>query len=62
LALREKGFIRDEHFSFAGKTDSGVTSEKSIRSKDGSDTGDGEDFRGQMRTNNTGESTNDVAE
>src|ERR1035437_1519298 len=49
-----KRFMSDEHF-----TVDGTLIQKSFRSKDGSDDGDGTGFRGQKRSNQTHESTTD---
>jgi transposase len=50
--------LSDEHFSIDGTLIEAWASHKSFKSKDGSD-GDGEDFHGQKRTNDTHQSTTD---
>ena len=55
-----KRFMSDEHFTVDGTLIQAWASQRSFRSKDGSDEGDGGDFRGQKRTNKTHESTTDV--
>src|ERR1039458_10334310 len=55
-----KRFMSDEHFTVDGTLIQAWASQKSFRSKDGSDDGDGTDFRGQSRTNKTHESTSDA--
>ena len=57
---RAKKFMSDEHFTVDGTLIQAWASQKSFRSKDGSDSGDGGDFRGQQRTNQTHESTTDT--
>ncbi len=54
-----KRFMSDEHFTVDGTLIQAWASQKSFRSKDGSDDGDGGDFHGQKRTNQTHESTSD---
>jgi len=54
-----KRFMSDEHFTVDGTLIQAWASQKSFRSKDGSDDGDGTDFRGQKRSNKTPESTTD---
>src|SRR6201987_4872138 len=54
-----KKFMCDEHFTVDGTLIQAWASQKSFRSKDGSDDGDGTDFRGQNRSNQTHESTTD---
>ena len=54
-----KRFMSDEHFTVDGTLIQAWASQKSFRSKDGSDDGDGTDFRGQKRSNQTHESTTD---
>jgi IS5 family transposase len=51
--------MSDEHFTVDGTLIQAWASQKSFRSKDGSDDGDGTDFRGQKRSNQTHESTTD---
>jgi transposase len=58
--LRAKKFMSDEHFTVDGTLIQAWTSQKSFRAKDGSDDGDGADFRGQKRSNKTHESTTDA--
>jgi transposase len=53
-------FMSDEHFTVDGTLIQAWASQKSFRSKDGSDDGDGEDFHGQKRSNKTHESTTDA--
>ena len=55
-----KRFMSDEHFTVGGTLIQAWASQKSFRSKDGSDDGDGTDFRGQSRSNKTHESTSDA--
>ncbi len=54
-----KKFMSDEHFTVDGTLIQAWASQKSFRSKDGSDDGDGGDFHGQKRSNKTHESTTD---
>ncbi len=54
-----KRFMSDDHFTVDGTLIQAWASQKSFRSKDDSDDGDGTDFRGQKRTNKTHESTTD---
>lgn len=53
-----KRFMSDEHFTVDGTLIQAWASQKSFRKKDGSD-GDGTNFHGQRRTNETHESTTD---
>jgi transposase len=53
-----KRFMSDEHFTVDGTLIQAWASQKSFRKKDGSD-GDGTNFHGQKRTNETHESTTD---
>ncbi len=53
-----KRFMSDEHFTVDGTLIQAWASQKSFRKKDGSD-GDGTDFHGQQRKNETHESTTD---
>jgi len=53
-----KRFMSDEHFTVDGTLIQAWASQKSFRKKDGSD-GDGTNFHGQQRTNETHESTTD---
>jgi transposase len=55
-----KQFMSGEHFTVDGTLIQAWASQKSFRSKDGSDDGDGGDFRGQSRSNKTHESTTDA--
>jgi transposase len=48
-----KKFMSDEHFTVDGTLIQAWASQKSFRSKDGSDDDDGTDFRGQKRSNDT---------
>src|SRR5216684_556565 len=54
-----KRFMSDEHFTVDGTLIQAWASHKSFRAKDGSDDGDGSDFHGQKRSNDTHESTTD---
>src|ERR1700741_467591 len=54
-----KRFMSDEHFTVDGTLIQAWASQKSFRSKDGSDDDDGSNFRGQKRTNQTHASTTD---
>jgi hypothetical protein len=58
--LRAKKFMSDEHFTVDGTLIQAWASQKSFRSKDGSDDSDGADFHGQKRSNKTHESTTDT--
>ena len=58
--VRAKKFMSDEHFTVDGTLIQAWASQKSFRAKDGSDDGDGADFRGQKRSNKTHESTTDA--
>jgi transposase len=51
--------LSDEHFSVDGTLVEAWASHKSFRPKDGSDDGDGSDFHGQKRKNDTHQSTTD---
>ena len=53
-----KRFMSDEHFTVDGTLIQAWASQKSLRRKDGSD-GDGTNFHGQQRSNETHESTTD---
>jgi Transposase DDE domain/Serpin (serine protease inhibitor) len=53
-------FMSDEHFTVDGTLIQAWASQKSFRSKDGSDDGDGANFHGQKRSNETHESTTDA--
>lgn len=54
-----KPLLSDEHFSVDGTLVEAWAGQKSFRPKDGSDNGDGQDFHGQKRRNDTHESTTD---
>jgi hypothetical protein len=53
-----KRLLSDEHFSVAGTLLEAWASQRSFRPKDSSD-GDGSDFHGQTRKNDTHQSTTD---
>jgi transposase len=52
-------FMSDEHFTVDGTLIQAWASQKSFRKKDGSDDGDGSNFHGQQRKNDTHVSTTD---
>ena len=52
-------FMSDEHFTVDGTLIQAWASQKSFRSKDSGGDGDGSDFRGQKRSNDTHQSTTD---
>ena len=54
-----KRFMSDEHFTVDGTLIQAWASQKSFRKKDGSDDGDGTNFHGQKRSNETHQSTTD---
>ena len=54
-----KRFMSDEHFTVDGTLIQAWASQKSFRKKDGSDDGDGANFHGQKRSNETHASTTD---
>jgi IS5 family transposase len=54
-----KPLLSDEHFSVDGTLIEAWASQKSFRRKDGSDDGDGANFHGQKRKNDTHASTSD---
>jgi transposase len=54
-----KPLLSDEHFSVDGTLIEAWASHKSFRPKDGRDDGDGSDFHGQTRKNDTHQSTTD---
>lgn len=54
-----KPLLSDEHFSVDGTLIEAWASHKSFKPKDGSDPGDGGQFRGQKRKNDTHQSTTD---
>lgn len=56
-----KKFMSDEHFTVDGTLIQAWASQKSYRSKDGSDDSDGTNFHGQTRSNDTHQSTTDPA-
>jgi transposase len=55
-----KRFMSDEHFTVDGTLIQAWASQKSFRAKDSSDDGDGTNFHGQSRSNETHESTIDA--
>jgi hypothetical protein len=57
--LGAKRFMSDEHFTVDGTRLQAWASQKSFRSKDGSDDGDGRDFHGRKRSNQTHASSTD---
>jgi transposase len=59
LLARLRDLVSDEHFSVDGTLLEAWASHKSFRPKDGGDDGDGSDFRGQTRRNDTHASTTD---
>jgi transposase len=56
---RAKGLMSDEHFTVDGTLIEAWASQKSFQRKDGKTGGDGTNFRGQTRTNDTRASTTD---
>ena len=56
---RAKPYMSDDHFTVDGTLIQAWASQKSFRPKDGSDDGDGTNFHGQKRSNETHESTTD---
>jgi transposase len=56
---RENRLLSNEHFTVDGTLIDAWAGHKSFRPKDGSDDGDGENFHGQKRTNDTHASTTD---
>ena len=56
---RARPFMSDDHFTVDGTLIQAWASQKSFRAKDGSDDGDGTNFHGQKRSNETHESTTD---
>jgi transposase len=56
---QSRKFMSDEHFTVDGTLIQAWASQKSFRKKDGSDDGDGSNFHGQQRKNDTHESTTD---
>jgi transposase len=59
LVARLQELVSDEHFSVDGTLLEAWASHKSFRPKNGDDDGDGSDFRGQSRSNDTHASTTD---
>jgi transposase len=59
LLARLKELVSDEHFSVDGTLLEAWASHRSFRPKDGDDDGDGGDFHGQKRSNDTHASTTD---
>lgn len=58
---RARDLMSDEHFTVDGTRIEAWASQKSFHRKDGGTDGDGRDFRGQSRTNDTHASTTDPA-
>jgi len=56
---RAKPYMSDDHFTVDGTLIQAWASQKSFHPKDGSDDGDGSNFHGQKRSNETHESTTD---
>jgi transposase len=56
---RAQGLMSDEHFTVDGTLIEAWASQKSFQPKDGPPAGDGRDFRGQQRRNDTHASTTD---
>jgi transposase len=56
---RARPFMSDDHFTVDGTLIQAWASQKSFRAKDGSDGGDGTNFHGQKRSNDTHESSTD---
>jgi len=56
---RAQGLMSDEHFTVDGTLIEAWASQKSFQRKDGGSDGDGRDFRGQSRKNDTHASTTD---
>jgi transposase len=59
VADRARGLMSDEHFTVDGTLIEAWASQKSFQRKDGDTDGDGGNFRGQRRTNNTHASRTD---
>lgn len=59
LLARVRDLVSDEHFSVDGTLLEAWASHKSFRPKGGHDDGDGDDFRGHKRSNDTHASTTD---
>jgi hypothetical protein len=60
VSKQAKRFMSNEHFTVDGTLIRAWASQKSFRSKDGSDDGDGTNFHGQKRSNKTHTSTTDL--
>jgi hypothetical protein len=56
---RAKDLMSDEHFTIDGTLIEAWASQKSFQKEDGDTDGDGRDFRGESRTNDTHASTTD---
>jgi len=59
VVARAQGLMSDEHFTVDGTLIEAWASQKSFQRKDGDTDGDGRDFRGQTRKNDTHASTTD---
>jgi transposase len=59
IIARAEPYMSDEHFTVDGTLIEAWASQKSFQRKDGGTDGDGRDFRGQSRTNDTHASTTD---
>jgi transposase len=59
VVARAQGLMSDEHFTIDGTLIEAWASQKSFQRKDGGTDGDGSDFRGQRRKNDTHASTTD---
>ncbi len=59
VVARAQPYMSDEHFTVDGTLIEAWASQKSFQAKDGPPNGDGRDFRGQTRTNDTHASTTD---
>jgi len=59
IVERAQGLMSDEHFTVDGTLIEAWASQKSFQRKDGKTDGDGKNFRGQTRTNDTHASTTD---
>ena len=59
VVARAQGLMSDEHFTVDGTLIEAWASQKSFQRKDGGSDGDGRDFRGQPRKNDTHASTTD---
>src|SRR5919106_3223771 len=60
VVARAQGLMSDEHFTVDGTLIEAWASQKSFQRKDGDTDGDGSDFRGQRRKNDTHASTTDA--